>query len=850
MADLLPGASRVVLVVEDQSSNLRLLRTTLERAGYRVLEAGDAEEARQALSSTRPDVILMDIQLPGQDGLSFTRELKAQPETADIPVVAVTAYAMAGDEERALAAGCTAYIAKPLDTRALPARLAAILDGAQQAGCPRSDPARRKRTASRAEGPSASAEPAQSTGRVLVIDDERSSRTLIARQLASRGFTVLTAVDGASGLALARDERPDVVLLDLLLPDVDGHEVCRTLRADPLTAAVPIVMLTSLSERRHTLEGLRAGANDFLTKPVDRAELVARVEAQVRIKRLQDQAAEHAAAAVEAEGKRLMAELLESITDGFVAVDDEWRFTYVNERAARVFGRPRAELLGRYQRDLFPELSGTSWELEGLRVMEQRRPAAFEMLFTPANSWLEVHIYPASRGLSIFFQDISSRKRAEHLLVHQALHDPLTSLPNRALLQDRLEQAVLKGLRDSTSFAVLFLDIDQFKDINDVYGHALGDEVLQVIAGRLRRTLRESDTVARTGGDEFVMLIPDAGTVEAVQSTAAKLLKAVQRGLRIREHPFNIEASIGAALFPEHGKDADTLLRRADVAMYIAKRNHLGYAIFSGEPDAELAGRLTLAGELRQAIDGGELVLHYQPKADLQSGTSQGFEALVRWQHPRLGLLGPDAFIPLAERPGLIRPLTGWVLAEALRQVSVWQESGLDTSMAVNLSMRNLGDPMLAETVSQQLQRFGVEPARLTLELTETAIMSDPAHKLELERLQAMGVRLSIDDFGTGYSSLAYLRQLPVDEIKIDRSFVADMESDTDAAVIVRSIVDLGHNLGLKVVAEGVETAGCWNALKELGCDLAQGYYFSRPAAADELTPAAPIQGKSPLAAR
>jgi diguanylate cyclase (GGDEF)-like protein len=419
---------------------------------------------------------------------------------------------------------------------------------------------------------------------------------------------------------------------------------------------------------------------------------------------------------------------------------------------------------------------------------------------------------------------------------HQAFHDALTDLPNRTLFHDRVGQALSVARREHIPSAVMIMDLDRFKEVNDTLGHASGDELLKQTGVRLRAALRESDTVARLGGDEFGVLLPKVVDSAAAVAVARKLRNALEEPFTIHGLALQIEASVGIALYPEHGEDVHSLLQRADVAMYVAKEHPGGCEVYARERDDYSPDRLTLLTELRRAIDRGELVLHYQPKADLRTNEVHGVEALVRWSHPNRGLIRPDEFIPLAQKTGVIVPLTFFVLNEAVRQCRTWQLEGLDLHVSVNLSARNLLDVHLPDTVGELLARWEVSPSLLELEITESTILADPIRAMHvLSRLSGMGVRLAIDDFGTGYSSLAYLKRLPVDELKIDKSFVQGMEEDENDAVIVRSTIDLGRNLGLRVVAEGVETAEAWRQLAALGCDVAQGYYLSRPVPAAEL---------------
>jgi diguanylate cyclase (GGDEF)-like protein len=419
---------------------------------------------------------------------------------------------------------------------------------------------------------------------------------------------------------------------------------------------------------------------------------------------------------------------------------------------------------------------------------------------------------------------------------HQALHDPLTNLPNRRLFRDRVHQAVVNGKRSGVPAAVMILDLDRFKEVNDTLGHHIGDLLLQQVGARLQSTLREGDTIARLGGDEFAVLLPTVADEAAAAQVARKIVDVLEAPFALKGWTFDIEASIGIALFPEHGHTVDALMQRADVAMYLAKESRAGFEVYHADRDRHSPRRLALLGELRRGIEGGDLVVHYQPKADMRTGGIRGVEALVRWSHPAHGNIPPDEFVPLAEHTGMIRTLTLFVLDEALRQCRAWQDDGLRLGVAVNLSVRNLYDPSFADEVARLLRKWRVDPDLLELEITESVIMADPMRAMSvLARLSALGVGLSLDDFGVGYSSLAYLKKLPVTEIKIDKSFVMNICTDESDALIVRSTIGLARSLGLRVVAEGVETEEAWARLVALGCDIAQGHHLCRPKTAEDL---------------
>ncbi len=433
-------------------------------------------------------------------------------------------------------------------------------------------------------------------------------------------------------------------------------------------------------------------------------------------------------------------------------------------------------------------------------------------------------------------QNISDRKQVQQALEHQALHDALTGLPNRVLARDRLDQAILLARRQQTRVALLIIDLDHFKEVNDTFGHQAGDQLLRQVGERFMAELRETDTVARLGGDEFaiVLLAADAAAAGLV---AGKLLAALERPFIVEGQALDVGASIGIAVYPDHADTADSLLRRADIAMYVAKQSRRTHSVYTRDHDEPGDSRLALMAQLRQAINDGALMLHYQPIARLSDGRVERLEALVRWQRPGHGLVPPGDFITFAEQTGLIQPLTQWVLQTALAQCGEWNRGGQPVGVAVNISMRNLLDPQLPDNVAQILRETGARPEWLTLEITESSIMAESQRTLEtLKKLRALDVRLSIDDFGTGYSSLAYLHRLPVHEMKIDQSFIRGLISDEISGAIVRAAVDLGHKLKLAVVAEGIEDAATWQRASADEIDYGQGYYLSRPVPAAEVT--------------
>ncbi len=419
--------------------------------------------------------------------------------------------------------------------------------------------------------------------------------------------------------------------------------------------------------------------------------------------------------------------------------------------------------------------------------------------------------------------------RANEDLRNLAVHDALTGLPNRTLIMDRLQQGILGAKRGQDNLALIMIDLDHFKEVNDTLGHQVGDHLLGCIGQRFHRALREVDTLGRLGGDEFAVVVPETD-LEASTLVASKLQAVLQTPVTVEGHSFVIGASIGIALYPDHGQDPSTLLKHADTAMYVAKRNKDDFAIYSDEYDQNHPNRLALVSALRQSISDGNVDIALQAKFDLKTGMIIGAEALARWSHPEHGTVPPIEFIPMLESTGLIKPFTLLILEKSIRECASLRALGHDISVAVNLSMHNLRDPHLPDQILDLLSMYRLEQDVLMLEITESAIMSDPENTLcILSRLREMGVRLSIDDFGTGYSSLSYLKKLPVHQLKIDRSFIKDMAVEKDDAAIVKSTIDLAHNLGLVTVAEGIETKEVMDGIKAMGCDQAQGYLISRP---------------------
>jgi len=564
------------------------------------------------------------------------------------------------------------------------------------------------------------------------------------------------------------------------------------------------------------------------------------------------------AAELEARGAQAIAisrfrTLFDGASIGILRLDCDGLTTEINPELALMLGvGPEAINGGRFSEYILGEDRETFEMMLGELLSRGRKSFQLELSCrgdAGAEMWvllravLEEGAAGEACSAVAMIENITERKRAERELIrqaeineHQALHDPLTGLPNRTLFSERIGHAIVQAQRSKTKLAVALIDLDRFKEVNDSLGHSAGDDLLIKVGEQMGEALRASDTVARLGGDEFGLLLPELAGTHDVLPVIDRLQANLEHPIQVQSLPIGIEASIGIAIYPDHGQDAQTLIQRADVAMYDAKRDGCSYSFYDDDAHDYDVTSLTLVAELRRAIAERELVLYYQPKAALASGIVTSVEALVRWVHPERGMVFPDSFIPIAQETSLIGPLTLYVIEEALRQSRAWREQDVELSIAVNLSTRNLLDRGFPGQVAELLRRWEVQAERLELEVTESSMLANPSRaRAVLGELSALGIRLSIDDFGTGYSSLSYLRQLPVDEIKIDRSFVIGMDVEVGDAVIVRSTVDLGRNLGLDVVAEGVETFETWERLRDLGCNTAQGYFLGRPMPAEEI---------------
>jgi diguanylate cyclase (GGDEF)-like protein/PAS domain S-box-containing protein len=560
----------------------------------------------------------------------------------------------------------------------------------------------------------------------------------------------------------------------------------------------------------------------------------------------------HLVASKEEEQLRFQAKLLDAVGQSVIATDLEGKVLYWNRGAQELYGWSPGEALERNLRVLtVPEelldqaeairselWAGRTWS--GEMLLRRKDGSHVSVLGTATPFFDDRGNLAGMIGVST---DISERKALEAELERRASHDPLTGLPNRHTLVDRLGQALLRTKRgkEGRKVGVLFMDLDGFKTINDSLGHEAGDRLLVTVAERLRKRLRPEDVLARFGGDEFAVLLEEVADASETIRVAQRIAESLREPFTVNDHQVNLSTSVGIALGSAHTKDdPEGMLRNADAAMYKAKEQGLGcYAVFDPAMQTRAQERLELEDELRRALEQGEFVLYYQPEVSLYNGSMVGLEALLRWQHPERGLLKPSAFVPLAEETDVIAPIGRWVLEEACRQAKRWEEEhplASPMTMEVNLSSKQLRRRELARTVEEALTRAGVEAHTLALDITETVLIGASEHNAQaLEALKKMGIRLSLDDFGTGYSSLSYLKRLPVDRVKVDRSFVKGLGGNATDTAVVRMIIELCHTLGVEVLAEGVETSEQAALLKDMGCDVGQGYYFARPLRSEEL---------------
>ncbi|PXW98836.1 PAS domain S-box-containing protein/diguanylate cyclase (GGDEF)-like protein [Sphaerotilus hippei] len=818
-----------VLYVEDNRHDADLTRRALKAHGEHVALSVEPTlaDARRALGRSRWDLLLLDMHLPDGSGLELLSELMQ-----DHPDTAVIVLTGSGDEQSAVAAlraGADDYVVKHNDyLQRLPALVQAVME-------------QHRKRLNRREQPL----------RVLYAESNDVDIDLLRRHIQRHAPQLrLETVHSAEQVLLRLDRCTDaqalpdvdVLLLDFQLPGMNALELTKELR-QTRRVDLPIVILTGQGDEEAAIQTLKLGATDYLVKHSSGWQRlpVALESAHLRVQLERERRALR-------ESEQRFREMAEALTDVFWLTDPaRQRVLYVSPAYERVWGGDAAALYRDWSvwlkwvhpedlsvvREHFSEVPSTRDYDLSFRVL--RRDGQLRHVRMRAYAVLDEQGQAVRRvGIA---HDITQQKVQEDRIQHLAYHDTLTGLPNRMLVLDRLNQGLAHAQRSRSDLAVIFLDLDRFKTINDTLGHLAGDTLLRQTALRLRAALREQDTVARLGGDEFLVVLEDTGDPASVALVADKLLGTLSRPFELAGQEIHVTASLGLSVYPRDATDAGSLLKYADTALYKAKaagRNT--YRFFSPGMDAQAHAQLRLENDLRRALDRQELLLHYQPQINAQ-GRLTGFEALVRWMHPQRGLVPPGDFIGLAEDTGLILPIGEWVLRQACLQARIWAlhcaaRGRPPLRMAVNLSARQLQRPGLEAVVRQALLDSGLDAGLLELEITESSVMDDPLYTLDvLKGLRQLGVQLSVDDFGTGYSSLAYLKRFPLQRLKIDRSFVDGIPHDEDDVAIVEAIIALARKLKLQVVAEGVETEQQSAVLQRLGCDELQGYAFGRPQA-------------------
>ena len=673
---------------------------------------------------------------------------------------------------------------------------------------------------------------------ILLIEDHKPDAVLLRELLsedARQSFHLVHAERLEDGLALLKQEYFDVALLDLSLPDAFGHDTFWRLHQQ--APNLPIIVLTGLDDEDLAIKLAQAGAQDYLVKSDLNSGILHRsIHYAIERKRVEEKL-------------RLAATVFESTLEGILITDAKTNIISVNQALCSITGYSAEEIIGSTPDILKSERHSHAFFRQLWDILNKTGQWRGEIWNRRKNgevfpTWVNISAVPSSTTNNTshyvaVFTEITELKLSEERLNYLAHHDPLTGLPNRLLFHDRLEQAVLQAQRNKHMIAVMFLDLDRFKAINDTLGHRIGDELLVAVAERLKHCARETDTIARLGGDEFAVIVTQIAQEEDVGLVAQKIIQTLSAVYSVAGYEVFITASIGINLYPGVDNDRGKILENADVAMYHAKQyGRNNYQFYSTDMNAVAFERLMLETNLRRALEREEFTLYYQPQIDMQSGSVNGVEALIRWQHPDLGLVSPVEFIPLLEETGLIVPVGEWVIRTACQQTRDWLDAGFPPlTMAVNLSARQFRQANLVEMIEQSLHEFNIPPELLELELTESIMMDNIEETVEtLKKLKLLGLKIAIDDFGTGVSSLGYLKHFPVDTLKLSYDFVLNLPMDSADASIASAVINLARNMQLSSVAEGVENQGQMDFLRSQDCERIQGFLFSRPIPPDQMT--------------
>jgi diguanylate cyclase (GGDEF)-like protein/PAS domain S-box-containing protein len=685
---------------------------------------------------------------------------------------------------------------------------------------------------------------------ILIVDDEGPNRRLLEAQLAPEGYLTQTASNGAEALASVARQMPDLILLDVMMPGMDGYQVAQALKANPDTSNIPIIMVTALMDHAAQLEGLAAGAEEFLSKPVNRAELWLRVRNLLRLKALSDFfQSQSTVLETKVQERTRELQLFRSAMDAtadaiFLVRRKTMRFVEVNATACRMLGYTRKDFLEAGPTMLFGhQLARLEHDYDDIIAGRSANESTEVELQRKDGSTVEVEIHRHALHSTDWIivavvRDVTNRNATDKRLNHLAHFDALTGLPNRALFYGTLKRTLALASTKDWTVAVLFIDLDNFKDVNDSLGHAVGDELLCQFSSRLLGCVRTRDTVGRLGGDEFAVILLAEDGQHGAAEVAAKIWDLMRAPFDLADQEVFVTASIGIAVHPDDASDPETLIKYADTAMYRAKQaGRDTFRYFTAQMNADVLARRGLEAALRRAVENSEFVLHYQPKMRLHTNRIVGVEALLRWQRPGHGMVSPGHFIPALEESGLIVDVGRWVIATACRQAKIWADSEIGPlQISVNVAGRQFLDRELEGDVSDALCDYHCTGELLELELTESSLMTNTEHTVNaLQGLKRLGVEISIDDFGTGYSSLAYLQRFPIDKLKIDIAFVRSITTNADDAAIALTIIRLAQSLKMVVIAEGVETAAQLDFLRRNGCDQIQGYYVSRPLPVHEL---------------